>query len=443
MGLKIGIIGGGVMGLTLAYRFSSMGHQVQIIETREQIGGLSTWFDYGDFVWDKYYHVILRQDRELLDLIEELQIDQNLRWHRTQTGFLWNKQLISMSNYWEFLQFPALNLLEKLRLGCGILYSNYLQKPEKLEGITAKEWLISIFGKSVFNTIWEPLLESKFGVLKDRIPAFMLWATINRYYGTRSKSDGKELMGYLSGGGLKIFLKALEQKILERQGTIHCGEMVKELIDGHPHAIGMKTNKGYYEFDRVVSTIPSVIFNQLISSRQSKMNSAKKPEFLGVIRLALILDKSISPYYVTNLIDKNLPFTGIIELSRLIEPQELGKKSLIMLPRYDIPSSDWFKLSDEEIKTRFISSLKKTWPSIEKDITRSFVHRESIVQAVWMNGSPNTEPWISNDGRIWSVNAELSGFDNLNNNAIVRVANHAAGKFIEKEKSDERESFQT
>ncbi len=443
MGLKIGIIGGGVMGLTLAYRFSSMGHQVQIIETREQIGGLSTWFDYGDFVWDKYYHVILRQDRELLDLIEELQIDQNLRWHRTQTGFLWNKQLISMSNYWEFLQFPALNLLEKLRLGFGILYSNYLQKPEKLEGITAKEWLISIFGKSVFNTIWEPLLESKFGVLKDRIPAFMLWATINRYYGTRSKSDGKELMGYLSGGGLKIFLKALEQKILERQGTIHCGEMVKELIDGHPHAIGMKTNKGYYEFDRVVSTIPSVIFNQLISSRQSKMNSAKKPEFLGVIRLALILDKSISPYYVTNLIDKNLPFTGIIELSRLIEPQELGKKSLIMLPRYDIPSSDWFKLSDEEIKTRFISSLKKTWPSIEKDITRSFVHRESIVQAVWMNGSPNTEPWISNDGRIWSVNAELSGFDNLNNNAIVRVANHAAGKFIEKEKSDERESFQT
>jgi protoporphyrinogen oxidase len=443
MGLKIGIIGGGVMGLTLAYRFSSMGHQVQIIETREQIGGLSTWFDYGDFVWDKYYHVILRQDRELLDLIEELQIDQNLRWHRTQTGFLWNKQLISMSNYWEFLQFPALNLLEKLRLGFGILYSNYLQKPEKLEGITAKEWLISIFGKSVFNTIWEPLLESKFGVLKDRIPAFMLWATINRYYGTRSKSDGKELMGYLSGGGLKIFLKALEQKILERQGTIHCGEMVKELIDGHPHAIGMKTNKGYYEFDRVVSTIPSVIFNQLISSRQSKMNSAKKPEFLGVIRLALILDKSISPYYVTNLIDKNLPFTGIIELSRLIEPQELGKKSLIMLPRYDIPSSDWFKLSDEEIKTRFISSLKKTWPSIEKDITRSFVHRESIVQAVWMNGSPNTEPWISNDGRFWSVNAELSGFDNLNNNAIVRVANHAAGKFIEKEKSDERESFQT
>ncbi len=443
MGLKIGIIGGGVMGLTLAYRFSSMGHQVQIIETREQIGGLSTWFDYGDFVWDKYYHVILRQDRELLDLIEELQIDQNLRWHRTQTGFLWNKQLISMSNYWEFLQFPALNLLEKLRLGFGILYSNYLQKPEKLEGITAKEWLISIFGKSVFNTIWEPLLESKFGVLKDRIPAFMLWATINRYYGTRSKSDGKELMGYLSGGGLKIFLKALEQKILERQGTIHCGEMVKELIDGHPHAIGMKTNKGYYEFDRVVSTIPSVIFNQLISSRQSKMNSAKKPEFLGVIRLALILDKSISPYYVTNLIDKNLPFTGIIELSRLIEPQELGKKSLIMLPRYDIPSSDWFKLSDEEIKTRFISSLKKTWPSIEKDITRSFVHRESIVQAVWMNGSPNTEPWISNDGRIWSVNAELSGFDNLNNNAIVRVANHAAGKFIEKEKSDGRESFQT
>jgi len=433
MGLKIGIIGGGVMGLTLAYRLSQKGHLVDIIETRDQIGGLSTWFDYGDFIWDKYYHVILKQDSELLSLIEELSLKEKLRWETTLTGFLWKKQLLSMSNYMEFLRFPALNIIEKMRLGFGILYSNYLQSPKRLDGMTAKEWLTSIFGQGVFSAIWEPLLESKFGVLKEKVPAVLLWATINRYYGTRSKTDGKEWMGYLSGGGLKVLIERMVKEIQKSNGNLRCGESVTNVCDANPNHIIVKTNRGEYQYDRLISTIPSVMLDRLLPGFRIKSQSIQKPEFLGVIRLALLLDKSLCPYYVTNLIDKNLPYTGIVELSRVVNTEELGKKNLIMLPRYDVPSSPWFKMSDDEIKSRFLASLKETWPSIEKNIIQSFVHRESIVQAVWMNGIPSTEPQKSKDGRVWSINAELAGYDNLNNNAIVRVANTSVINFLEKE----------
>lgn len=433
MSQKIGIIGGGMMGLTLAYRLSRQGYKVSIIETRDQMGGLSTWFDYGDFTWDKYYHVILRQDNELLALIEELSLKDQLCWETTLTGFLWKKQLFSMSNYWEFLRFPPLNIFEKIRLGCGILYSHYLQKPEKLDGLTAKEWLINIFGKGVFSAIWEPLLESKFGILKEKVPAFLLYSTINRYYGTRSKSDGKEWMGYLSGGGLKVLIDRMIEEIQNNGGTLNCNELATSIDHYNGNIIHVKTNRNKYQFDRLISTIPSVIFDRIHPSFREEKEKPNKPEFLGVIRLALILDKSLCPFYVTNLIDKNLPYTGIVELSKVVNTEEFGKKSLIMLPRYDVPSSPWFKMSDEEIKSRFLSSLKETWPSVEKHIVKSFVHRESIVQAVWIDGMPSTEPQVSKDGRIWSINAELAGCDNLNNNAIIRVANSSVASFLKRD----------
>ena len=156
--MKIGIIGGGVMGLTLAYRLSMKGHQVHVLESENQIGGLSTWFDYGGFFWDKYYHVILRSDAHLLHLIEELGLSDNMCWMATKTGFLWQGKHHSMSNYLEFLRFPVLNLFQKVRLAIGILYSQYRSYPEKLEMIPAEKWLISIFGKQVYSAIWESLL---------------------------------------------------------------------------------------------------------------------------------------------------------------------------------------------------------------------------------------------------------------------------------------------
>ena len=41
--------------------------------------------------------------------------------------------------------------------------------------------------------------------------------------------------------------------------------------------------------------------------------------YLGVICPTLLLKKAISPYYVTNITDTWPPFTGIIEMTALID----------------------------------------------------------------------------------------------------------------------------
>lgn len=429
--MKVGIIGGGIMGLTLAYRLSEAGHSVSIIEAAPQVGGLSTWYDFGDFVWDKYYHVILQSDSYLLGLIEELGLTDQLVWTPTKTGFLWMGEHHSMSNYLEFIRFPVLTLFQKGRLASGILYSRYLRDPSLLECISAKEWLKIVFGSAVYEKIWEPLLESKFGTLKNKIPATIIWSTINRYHSTRNKRDGKEWMGHLRGTGLKVLLDELVNRITENNGQVHTGMKIASVDD--KRRVKFDSNHEPMEFDSIISTVPTRVLNQIAPNLQEHFHQPYVPQFLGVIRLALVLKESLSPFYVTNLIDRGNPFTGIIEVSQLAEPEEMAGQKLVMLPRYDLPDSEWFDYSDDKIEEIFLAPLYKTFPKLKENIISTHVHRERIVQALWIERPPERfDPAHTPDGTIWSINAELAGRDTLNNNAIVRVANEAGQKFLEK-----------
>ena len=71
------------------------------------------------------------------------------------------------------------------------------------------------------------------------------------------------------------------------------------------------------------------------------------------------------------------------------------------------------------------------WPDILENICNTFLHKEKIVQALWItHTTERTSPNKTQDGRIWSVNAELAGLDTLNNNAIIHVANDVAKHFL-------------
>ena len=75
--MNVGIVGGGLSGLALALRLGKMGHRVEVLEQAAQPGGLATWQDHGDFVFDRFYHVILPTDRELISFIDELGLQSN------------------------------------------------------------------------------------------------------------------------------------------------------------------------------------------------------------------------------------------------------------------------------------------------------------------------------------------------------------------------------
>ena len=120
--MRIGIVGGGLMGLVLAYRLAGKGHCVTVLERDRQLGGLATYHDYGAFVWDRFYHVILPSDIHLISLLSDLGLAAKLRWSGTSTGFYVDGRVFSISTSLEFLKFPLISLVGKARLAMTMLY---------------------------------------------------------------------------------------------------------------------------------------------------------------------------------------------------------------------------------------------------------------------------------------------------------------------------------
>ena len=116
------------MGLALAQRLSGQGHAVTVFERDKQLGGLATYHDYGLFVWDRFYHCILPSDTHLIGFLKDIGLGDRLRWSRTLTGFYVDQQLYSLSSNMEFLKFPPVSLVGKLRLALTILYCSHLQR---------------------------------------------------------------------------------------------------------------------------------------------------------------------------------------------------------------------------------------------------------------------------------------------------------------------------
>jgi len=53
---------------------------------------------------------------------------------------------------------------------------------------------------------------------------------------------------------------------------------------------------------------------------------------------------------VTNITDTWVPFTGVIEMSALVDKKNFKDSALIYLPKYLAPNDPMFSKSDEEIE---------------------------------------------------------------------------------------------
>jgi len=422
---KWGIIGGGIMGMTLAHRLSQQGYEVTIIESAENLGGLVSTWEMGDYEWDKFYHVILLSDLRTRSILQELGLEEKVNWVETKTGFYMNGKLHSMSNSYEFLTFPTLNLIDKFRLAITILYASKIKNFERLEKIPVTTWLKKWSGKGTYEKIWLPLLRAKLGDSYERTSAAFIWATIQRMYGARKSGLKKEMFGYVTGG-YKQIVSSFKFKLESEGVIIKTGYKVDEVKSNNSSKVSVKNINGSEElFDEVIITLPaglaSHICPDLNDTEKSELNSI---EYLGVICVAIILDKSISPYYITNITDTWVPFTGVIEMTALVDKQNFGGDSLIYLPKYLSPDDPLFTNSDDEIKSFFSETLIRMYPWLTSNnfkftgVARA-KHVITVLKNDYSKNLPNIKTSIPG---VYIINSAHIKDGTLNVNETIKVA---------------------
>ena len=192
-------------------------------------------------------------------MLQEIDLEKEIRWVETKTGFYTDGKHYSMSNNFEFLTFPPLKLLEKIRLGGTIFYASKIKSWKRLESLPVADWLRRWSGKGTFEKIWLPLLKAKLGSAYKKVSAAFIWAHINRMYKARRTGLKKEMFGYVPGGYARI-LERLGDELVDLGVEIRLACPVEEIRSLPEERVCVQANDGEQEvFDKVVVAAPSSI----------------------------------------------------------------------------------------------------------------------------------------------------------------------------------------
>jgi protoporphyrinogen oxidase len=425
------IIGGGMLGMTLAWRLAQQGKRVTLIEAARSLGGLASAWQIGDVVWDRHYHVTLMSDSALRQLLAELDLERDIEWTETRTGVYAGGRLYSVSNTLELLRFPVLGWLDVLRLGATILRAARIRDWKPLEDIPVSAWLERWSGRRTYERFWLPLLRSKLGEAYAETSAAFIWATIQRLYAARRSGMKREMFGSVRGGYARV---------LERFGERLRADGVRILL-GAPVARVQPANgrtevrlqDGHSEiFDHAVVTAAAPLAARLCAGlSDDEQQRLAGVRYLGIVCASVLLRKPLAGYYVTNLLDAGLPFTGVIEMSALVRPQHFGGRGLVYLPRY-LPSDDpFFAKPDADVEQLFLDGLARIYPEVRREDVLAFrISRVRHVMALPTLGySRRLPPTETTAPSVHLVNSAHIVNGTLNVNETVQLAENAAQRF--------------
>lgn len=396
--MKVGIIGGGIAGLTCAYYLSKQKEiEVSLFEKEATLEGLARSFKIDNHLIERYYHFICLPDNDYLSLIEELGLQKDLHWRKTKMGLFYHGKLHPFGSPLDLLRFPEFNLREKLHFGLGLFKIKGKSKDDwkDIENVLASSWLPQQFGHKAYEIVHRPLLEQKFGSYAHSISAAWMWARIHRLGKSRTKILQAEKLGYLKEGTYTLIEK-LAQNITQQRGQIIKQAKCEKIVIKNNKVKGIICNGTTYAYDVVISTLPTNLFLRLIDDVDDEyFERVKKIESIGVMCLLLQITKSFSQNFWLNISDPRIPLAGVIEYTNLNPCSFLNGDSLIYIPQYLPSQSEAYSLPDDRIIEEYIGYLKIINPEFSQDWIRAgYVFRDEYAQPICEVGFSKNIPSI-------------------------------------------------
>jgi protoporphyrinogen oxidase len=306
--MKIGIIGGGLTGLTAAARLTHE-HEVEVFEKMPYLGGCLSSYKVNDYWIERYYHHCFSGDSSLFALIDELGLSDRLEWRTGTTGYFVRNNIYPLSTPLQILAYPELSLIDKIKLGL-LTFRAKKANLESLDDIPADQYIIEHLGKNVYSSFFEPLLKSKFGERRKDISAAWLFSRI----AIRSdRGMSGEHLGYLKGGFQQI-IDALEQSIESKGGRIQKQTTVSDVSFQN----GVWQINGT-RYDAVISTIPP--------QELERVGGPVLPNvpYQGAACMIVAIERDVTRgIYWLNLKDP-APYGAVVAHTNFIPPERYGE----------------------------------------------------------------------------------------------------------------------
>jgi protoporphyrinogen oxidase len=386
-GTRVGILGGGIAGLASAHYLLERGYTPIVFESTDRLGGLGTHFEHRETTLDRYYHVILDSDAELCGLLADLGIADRLVWAETGMGFHLGGKLYGFNSALDLLRFRALSVPDRLRTGLGAAYiTKVKRKALDLDDVQAGEWLRRIFGRSVFERIWLPLLRAKFGDHVDTVPAYWVWNTLNR-----EKNGDQEVKGYLRGG-YRGLAETLRDAIVARGGEVRLESPVTA-VEANGTGVHVDVAGRDEHFKAVISTFPLPLLKRVARGALAASVPLSDLGYQGVVNAVVVSRQRLERFYWTIVVDPKFPFQGVVETTHVIPSEWIGGRHLVYTMNYCDAGSELYQRPDELIKRQALDGLAAIYPKFRaENVEDVYVFRAPYVEPVWSVGYLRKRP---------------------------------------------------
>jgi protoporphyrinogen oxidase len=333
-----------------------------------------------------------------------------------------------LSSALDFLRFPPLSLIDKARLAATIVAAAQIRNGAAMEEETAVDWLTRWSGRRTVEQIWLPLLRSKLGANAERASAAFIWAIIQRMYGARSSSNKQEAMGYVLGG-YDTIVKSLIAGVTRGGLELRSSARVRTVTTTASGATVTLDSGEVLTCDDVVMTIPcGAIASVCPGLREEESARLRRVTYQGVICPSYLLRRPLKGFYVTNITDPSIPFTGVIETTALVDHRSLGGH-LVYLPRYLAQDDPRWHDDDALVADECFAALQRMIPGLSADdvIARRVARARDVLAVSTLRYSTELKPLLrTSQPRLFVVNSAQIAHGTLNVDETVHLAERSA-----------------
>jgi len=388
---KVAVVGAGPMGLAVAYQSLQEGHEVEVFEADDRIGGMSASFDFDGLPIERYYHFVCDGDHPMFELLEELGLPDAVVWKETRMGYFYRGEVHPWGNPVALLRFPDLDLVSKIRYGAHAYLSSKRKNWKPLDRIEATNWIRKWVGDRAYEVLWRKLFDLKFYDYANSLSAAWIWTRIKRV-GTSRYSLMREKTGHIQGGS-DTLLDALRSAIESAGGKINLGSPVERVLHSGEKVTGIRVNGEFRAYDAVVSTVPVPFIPKMIPDLPvAVLEKYKALRNIGVVCAIVKTAKPVTDKFWLNINDPDMDIPGVVEFSNL----RSLPVHVTYVPFYMPGEHPKFQDSDNVFADKVRRYLQKINPGLqESDILGLRVHRLRRAQPICGPGYLDTLPPIN------------------------------------------------
>jgi len=389
--IKIGIIGAGFGGISIAYYLKNLKNcEITIIESEKNPGGIASGFKMPKWDWymdDVIHHWFTSTDKEVLELIKDLNLQKELIFKNTKSSCYYNGKIAELDSILSLLKFPFLNLIDKIRMGLIMallrLDKNYL----RYENISSYDFIRKTMGKNSFKIMWEPLFLGKFGKYAKEVNAVWFWARIN----PRTKT-----LIYFKGG-FQCLVNEIA-KNLEKKGINLILNSSVESVEKKDKKFIVKTKNKKNLFDILIVATPLPVFLKITKNLpKDYTNKLKNLKMISAQYFVLELKKSFlkDKTYWLNVNEKEFPFMMVAEHTNFVNKKNYNNSHLIWVGKYLDKQNKLWGLDEKNLLKIIIPYLKKinsefkeSW--IISSSFKRFEYAQPIIEKNYSKKMPKT-----------------------------------------------------